>query len=336
MEDERIFVNKLRPGMTVDEVFLVREKDLRTSRNGDLYVTCTLTDRTGDVAARMWQATQNIFDSIPVEGFLHVKGRTDEYKGNLQLIIDACRPVSPDKVDLGDYLAVTEYDIEQMWSELLEIVRQIKDPPLRRLIKKFVEDRELVSALKRAPAAMQMHHAFIGGWLEHTLNVVRAANVLLPLYPRINPDLVLAGVFLHDIGKVAELSGGTTISYTDRGQLIGHITIAVIWTHEKARELSEENGEPFPERTLTLLEHIILSHHGVHEYGSPKLPAVPESYFIHYLDNLDAKVFMTTREIAEDADAEAAFTRFNRSLGTVLYKRSGDLTPDDNDEPSLF
>jgi 3'-5' exoribonuclease len=336
MDDERIFVGKLRPGMTVDDVFLVREKDLRTTRGGDLYITCTLVDRTGDIAARMWQASQNIFDSIPVEGFLHVKGRTDEYKGNLQLIIDACRPVSQDKVDLGDYLAVTERDTEEMWSELLEILRGIKDHPLRRLIKKFVEDRELVAALKRAPAAMQMHHPFIGGWLEHTLNVARAAKALLPLYPEINADLVLAGVFLHDIGKAAELSGGTTISYTDRGQLVGHITIAVIWTHQKARELSEENGEDFPERTLTLLQHIILSHHGEHEYGSPKLPAIPEAYFIHYLDNLDAKVFMTTRQIADDPDAEATFTRFNRALGTVLYKRSGDLTPDEDDQPMLF
>jgi 3'-5' exoribonuclease len=310
--------------MTVDEVFLVREKDLRTTRGGDLYITCTLVDRTGDIAARMWQASQNIFDSIPVEGFLHVKGRTDEYKGNLQLIIDACRPIPQDKVDLGDYLAVTERDTEEMWSELLEILRGIKDRPLRRLIKKFVEDRELVAALKRAPAAMQMHHSFIGGWLEHTLNVARAVKALLPMYPEINADLVLAGVFLHDIGKAAELSGGTTISYTDRGQLVGHITIAAVLVQQKARQVAEELGEPFCARTLDLVQHIILSHHGAYEYGSPKLPMIPEAYFLHYLDNLDAKMYMTLHQIATHPDPNATFTDYNRQLGTRLYKGSAE------------
>lgn len=325
MDDERQFVSALRAGMTVDQIFLVREKELRTTRTGDLYITCTLCDRTGHISARMWQANETIFQSVPVEGFLHVKGRVEDYRGAAQLIIDACRPYPADKVGLAEFLPVTELDVEAMWSELLEILRAVKDKYLRLLIKKFVADREFVAAFKRAPAAMQMHHPFIGGLLEHTLNVARSARALLGLYERLNADLVLAGVFFHDMGKSAELSAGAAINYTDRGHLIGHITIAAIWVAEKARQVAEEIGEPFPARTLDLVQHIILSHHGVYEYGSPKLPMIPEAYFIHYLDNLDAKMFMTTHGIDGDPAPEAAFTPFNRQLGVRLYKRSREL-----------
>ena len=326
MRAQRRFINQLMPGETLDQVFLVREKDLRTTRSGDLYVVCTLVDRTGNLSGRMWRASESIYNAIPVDGFLHVKGRTEEYKGNLQFVIDACRPYPAENVDLADFLPVTELDVEQMWSELLEIMRAIQDKSLRLLIKKFVEDHELVAAFKRAAAAMQMHHPFIGGLLEHTLNIARDAKLLLPLYPKLNADLVLAGVFLHDIGKAAELTAETAINYTDRGTLVGHITIAAIWVEDKARAVAEETNRPFPQQTIDLLQHIIISHHGAFEYGSPKLPAIPEAFFIHYLDNLDAKMYITINQIANDPDAEASFTSYNRDLETRLYKRSGDLT----------
>jgi 3'-5' exoribonuclease len=310
------------PGETLDQVFLVREKDLRTTRSGDLFIVCTLVDKSGQLSARMWQASEAIYNSIQPDGFLHVKGRTEQYKGNLQFIIDACRPFASDKVDLGDFLAVTDRDVEQMWTELLDILRSVKDKHLRLLIKQFVEDKAMVAAYKKSPAAMQMHHAFIGGLLEHTLGVARAAVTLLPQYPKLNEDLVLTGIFLHDIGKIAELSAGTAINYTDRGQLVGHITIAALWVQDKAREVADATGEPFPQETIDLLQHIILSHHGVHEFGSPKLPAIPESFFIHYLDNLDAKMWMTTNRIESDPDPAGTFTPYVRALETRLYKRS--------------
>jgi len=325
MKADRRFINQYRAGETVEEVFLVRDKDLRTTRTGDLYITCTLCDRSGHLPARMWQASESIYRGIPAEGFLQVKGRVEEYRGSLQLIIDACRPYPQEKVDLADYLAATDQDVEAMWAELLEVLRAVKGKPLRLLIKKFVEDRDLVAAFKRAPAAMQMHNPFLGGLLEHTLMVARAARLLLPLYPALNADLVLAGVFLHDIGKVDELAAETAITYTDRGQLVGHITIAAIWAQEKAREVAEQAGEPFPEDLLNCLQHIILSHHGVHEYGSPKLPSIPEAYFIHYLDNLDAKMYMTLHAIASDPDPKGNFTSYMRELQTRIYKHSGKL-----------
>jgi len=325
MKGQRRFINQLMAGETLDQVFLVRDKDLRTTTTGSLYLTCTLCDKTGQIPARMWQVSESIHNSVPVDGFLQVKGRTESYKGTLQLIIDACRPYAAEKVDVADFLPITEHDPEEMWAELLEILRAVKNKPLRLLIKKFVEDRELVEKFKRAPAAMQMHHPFIGGLLEHTLNVARAAKAILPLYPEVNADLVLAGVFLHDVGKTDELCYGVSFNYTDRGQLVGHITMAAVWVEQKIAEIEAETSEEFPVKTRDLIQHIILSHHGVHEFGSPKLPAVPEAFFIHYLDNLDAKMYMTTAAIANDPDPEANFTGYNRELQTRIYKGSHDL-----------
>jgi len=320
MNTQRVNIEQLAPGMTVDQVFLVRDKDLRTTKNGDLYVMCTLCDRTGTLPARMWRASESIYNSIPADGFLHVKGRCEDYRGSLQFIIDGCRPYSQEKVDLADFLATTGHDVEAMWAELLELLRAIKDKHLRLLIKKFVEDTEFVAAFKKSPAAMQMHHPFIGGLLEHTLGVVRSVTALLPLYPKLNADLVLTSSFLHDMGKSVELSPKPGFAYTDRGQLVGHITIAAIWIAEKAALITAETGETFPPRLVDVLQHIILSHHGCHEYGSPKLPAMPEAFLIHHADNIDAKMWMTTNAIEKDPDAGATFTPYIRAIETRVYK----------------
>jgi 3'-5' exoribonuclease len=330
MDENRIYIGEFRNGLTVDQVFLVREKELRTTKSGDFYISATLGDKTGQIPARMWQANEAVFESVPMDGFLHVKGRIEDYRGSLQLVIDACRPIAAEKVAMADFLPTTAHDVEEMWSELLEITRAIKNRHLKLLLKKFMEDKTLVAAFKRAPAAMQMHNPFIGGLLEHTLSVARAAKALLPLYPKINADLVLAGAFLHDIGKAAELTSGTNIRYTDRGQLVGHITIAAIWVQDKARLLAEELGEPFPPRIVNLLQHIILSHHGQYDFGSPKLPAVPEAFFLHFLDNLDAKVFMTLDAIEKDPDPTSAFTPYLRQIESRVYKHSRDLGDEDN------
>lgn len=336
MKSKRTTISELKPGQSVDIVFFVAQKELRTARTGDYYITLTLSDKTGQIPARMWQASETLYGSIPLEGFLQVKGRVEEYKGSPQIVVDACRPVASEKVDASDFVAVTKNDVEAMWAELLEILRAVKDRHLRLLIKKFVEDRDLVAGFKRSPAAMNMHHPFVGGLLEHTLNVVRACQCLLPLYPRLNADLVLTGAFLHDIGKISELQAGTGLTYTDRGQLIGHITIAAIWVHEKASKIGEETSEPFPQLLVDLLQHIVLSHHGELEFGSPKLPMIPESFFIHYLDNLDAKMFMTQRDIDADSDPRSSFTGYNKDLQVRLFKRSGPTRTADEQGPKLF
>ncbi len=341
MGNKRLFITDLAAGMAVDQLFVVREKELRTTKTGDFYISANLGDKTGSIPGRMWQASEAVFNGIPAEGFIQVRGRVEDYRGSLQLLIDSLRPFPADKVNMADFLPVSQYDIEEMWAELLTILRDgVKNNYLRLLIKKFVEDKELVASFKQAPAAVQMHHPFIGGLLEHTLNIARAAKALLPLYPQLNQDLVYTTVFLHDIAKSAELSSGLNIHYTDPGQLVGHIVIACTWVQEKARLVSEELDNPFPPRMIDLLQHIILAHHGEHEYGSPKLPAVPEAFFLHYLDNLDAKMWMTTNAIENDADHSASFTSYVRALDTRLYKRSRYLghspAEDKTDTGNLF
>ena len=334
MAGTRRFINQLQAGEMLDQVFLVRDRDLRTASNGALYIVCTLIDRTGKLNARMWQANEAIYRAIPVDGFLQVRGRTESYKGNLQFIIEAVRPIPTEKVDLADFLAHAAGDVEQMWSELLEIVRAVRNPHLRMLIKKFVEDREVVEAFKRAPAAMELHQAYLGGLLEHTLGVTRAVKAILPLYPHLNGDLMLTGAFLHDIGKAAELTSDLSFRYTDRGQLVGHITIGAIWVQQKADLVAAETGEPFPAKSLDLLQHMILSHHGQYEFGSPKLPMIPEAAALHYIDNLDAKMHMFLREIVNDPDASDTFTGYHRALEVRIYKNSNSLDGDGPKEPA--
>ncbi len=319
---DRIFVNQLQPGLNIeDQVFRVAAKDLRTTNQGSLYIHAVLADRTGQLAARMWQATQSLFDGIPEGGFIRVKGRTENYKGNLQFIIEGIRPVDVKDVNVEDFLPRTPKDVEQMWGRLLEILRSVKNEHLLALIAQFVRDEAFVRSFKRAPAATQNHHAYLGGLLEHTLSLLEVALVVLPKYPDLSADLVLTGIFMHDMGKTAELAYDTNFNYTDDGQLIGHLVQAAIWVDRRAEAAARQTGKPFPPDLKAVLQHIVLSHHGEYEFGSPKLPAVPEAFFIHHLDNIDAKMNTLFREIRESRDDQSDWTQFIRSLDTRVYKR---------------
>ncbi len=315
------FVNELRPGDRIeDEVFLIRAKDLRTTTQGGLYIHAVLTDRTGQIVARQWQASEAMFEQMSGTDYMRFKGRVENYKGNPQFIIDAMRPADPDSFDIGDFLPATKHDIDKMWQRVAEIMRGIEHPDLAALIQEFLADEELMTGFRRAPAAVTLHHAYIGGLLEHTVKLLEVALKVIPLYPELSLDLVLAGLFLHDIGKAKELQYDRKIGYTDRGQLVGHIAQAVCWIDKKADAVADRTGRPFPDQLRSVLQHIVLSHHGRYEFGSPKLPAVPEAAAIHYLDNLDAKVSMLVAEIENDPDPASQWTNYNRALETKVYK----------------
>lgn len=303
-----------------DAVFLIAQKDLRTTTNGGLYIHAVLEDQSGQMLARMWNASQQIYDSMPPSGPMHVRGRVESYKGKPQFIIDGLRNVEPGEVDIADFLPTTTQDVEAMWNRVLEILRGIQNPDLRSLIGSFVNDASFAANFRRAPAARTNHHAFLGGLLEHTLALLELAVLILPRYPQVNPDLVLAGLFLHDAGKTAELSYTASFSYTTEGQLLGHIVQAVLWIHERARELERRSGRRFPPEVLTALEHIIVSHHGKYEFGSPKLPSTPEAIMVHHLDNLDAKLNMAFSAIAADPDEGGEWTPWIQALETKVYK----------------
>lgn len=317
------FVTDLRAGDRLeDEVFAVRSKDLRTTTQGGLYIHAVLVDRTGQLVARQWQASEETYKQMPDGGFMRFTGRVENYKGNLQFIIDGMRLADRESYDIADFLPATQRDIDEMWKRVVEILGSIKHPDLAALSQEFLADEELMAGFRSAPAAAVMHHAYIGGLLEHTLNVLELAVRVIPLYPKLSLDLVLLGVFLHDMGKLKELTHETTIGYSDEGQLVGHIAMAVVWIDRKTREVGAKRGAPFPDDLRTVLQHIVLSHHGKYEFGSPKLPATPEAVAIHYLDNLDAKVQMFLSEIEGDANPASHWTNFNRALETKVYKPS--------------
>jgi 3'-5' exoribonuclease len=272
------------------------------------------------LVARAWQATEEMFRQIPEGGFIRLKGRTENYKGNLQFIIDALRPAEPGSFEVADFLPVTKNNMQGMEGRLIEVLRTIKHPDLRALVDEFLDDRELMERFLRAPAALNMHHAYIGGLLEHTLALLELATVVIPRYPKLSLDLVLAGLFLHDIAKSVELTYEANIAYTDSGQLIGHITQAVLWIEKKADAVAQRRGKPFPDQLRWLLQHIVLSHHGCYEFGSPKLPAIPEAVAIHYLDNFDAKVHQFLNAIESDRDPDSRWTEYQKSLETKVYK----------------
>lgn len=302
-----------------DAVFLLAQKDLRATANGGMYIHAVVQDASGQMLGRMWNASREIFESMPSTGLVAIRGYIDTYKGKPQLIIEGVRSVDDSEIDPSDYLPASERDPDEMWSELKAELRKITDPHLLALVGKFITDEEFALSFRRAPAARTNHHAYLGGLLEHTLSLLQLADRVLPHYPRVNADLVRAGIFFHDAGKTAELSYQHAFEYTSEGQLLGHLVQATLWVTQRAAELDE----PFPADLLQQLQHIIVSHHGRYEFGSPKLPATAEAYLVHYLDNLDARVTMVFNAIDDDDNPESDWTGWVHALESRVYKKSG-------------
>lgn len=318
---DRRSIAELRAGERLDDaIFRIAQKDLRTTSNGSLYIHAVLADASGQVVARMWNASQEMFDSIPDGGLLHIRGRVESYKGRPQVIIDGLRAVDAGSVDASEFLPRTREDVGRMWERVKEILRSIEHPDLLALVGEFVRDEAFADSFRRAPAARGLHHAYVGGLLEHTLSLLELALVVLPRYPQVSRDLVLAAIFFHDAGKTAELNYQTSFDYTNEGQLIGHIVQASIWVHEAAARLAARTGKAFPADVLMALKHIIVAHHGKYEFGSPKLPATPEAFMVHYLDNLDAKLNMVFAAIEADPDEASDWTQWIPALETRVFK----------------
>lgn len=318
-----IRIGEFQPGQRLDdEVMLLARKELRTTAKGDLYIHAVFNDATGSINARMWNASKDIYDSMPDTGLIRIRGRVETYQGKLQLIIDGVQTIDPDEgYDVSDFLPRTEFDINEMWDRVKEILRTIENRDLLALVGEFVNDPVFVDGFRKSPAARNNHHAFVGGLLEHTLNLMELALLICPRYPRVDQDLVLAGIFLHDCGKMTELGHETNFEYTDSGQLVGHITQAAIWVHDRAGKIAAERGEPLPERLLNCLTHLIVAHHGKYEFGSPRLPATAEAFLLHHLDNLDAKLNMVFGAIDRDADPDRDWSDWVPALETRVYKR---------------
>jgi 3'-5' exoribonuclease len=313
------FINEIGPGEVIDDIYMVTEPILRSTARGDLYMAMFLCDRTGQLNGRMWQATEAVYKTLPKPGFVHVQGRSEVYQNNLQIIINNISVVDAAKVSLEDFLSRTDKDVGQMFDEVKKVVGRIKNPQLKALVGEFLADDELMRKFRDCPGAMRVHHDCLGGLLEHTHNMLRVAVAILPLYEQVQPDLVLAGIFLHDIGKTEELSYDMAFSYTDSGQLLGHIVQSIIMLNRKADDLAAK-GTKIDQAVLDALGHIILSHHGEYEFGSPKLPATPEAFMVYYIDDLDAKISQVTAAI-DNEQSDSNWTGWKNALQTKLYRK---------------
>lgn len=316
----RRYVNQLANGDPVEDVYLAAEKQLRTNRQGGLYLHLELRDRTGAIHARLWNATEGLSRTFEPGDYLLARGRVQVHQGTLQVILNGVEPVSADTIDPEDFLPRTSQSVPKLLARLRELLFGLGEPHLRALAECFLIDDDFVRAFSTAPAGVRNHHAYQGGLLEHVVTLMNVADRIIGFYPDVDRDLLMAGIFLHDVGKVVELSFDRGFGYTDEGQLVGHMVQGVELLNRKAAKAEELIGEPFPPEALLRLKHMIVSHHGTPEFGAVKQPMTPEAVMLHHLDSLDAKVNSVTREIRDDPTPESTWTSYNNALGRRLFK----------------
>ncbi|HEX4642113.1 MAG TPA: OB-fold nucleic acid binding domain-containing protein [Candidatus Acidoferrales bacterium] len=302
------FVSSLQDGQTVTTHFLVCVKEIRSTREGKSYLRLELGDATGRVEARMWDRFDQMAAGFEQDDFVKVQARVENYRNKLQLAIDKIRRVEESEVDPADFFPHTKENVDEMYARLLEIVGSVGNPWLRQLLESVVQDPAIVPRLKRAPAAKVMHHAFYGGLLEHVVSLCDLCKVVLSHYPEADADLLLSGAVLHDVGKLTELSYERSLGYTDEGQLLGHILLEYELVTKKIDAIAG-----FPPQLKVLVQHLLVSHHGKYEFGSPKLPMFREALMLHYLDDLDSKMAAIRNALGSD-QGEGNWTAYNGAL----------------------
>lgn len=312
------FISEIEPGQPINDIYLVQDPILRSTAKGDLYIAMYVCDRTGRLNGRMWQASEQTYKMLPKPGFVHINGRSELYQNNLQIVINNASVVQSSQVNLDDFLAHTDKDVDKLFVEIQQMLGSIKNSQLKALMGEFLADKELMAKFKKAPAAMKLHHNCLGGLIEHTHNAMCVAQAALPFYPEVQADLVMAGLFLHDIGKTGELSYEMAFEYTDTGQLVGHIGMAMIMVHKKADAIGVK-GIKIDKSILDALDHIILSHHGQYEFGSPKLPATAEAFMVNYIDDMDSKI-RQVRQAIDNEHGDSSWTSWQGALQTRIFR----------------
>ncbi len=309
-----VYVSDLTPDTTITSFFLVCEKELRSTREGKPFLRLELSDRSGTIEARLWDNAETLAHAFERDDIVKVQARVENYRNKVQLAVEKLRLAEPAEVDLADYFPHTLEDIEQLYGRLREHVAEIKNPWLSRLVSGVVEDPAISPRLKRAPAAKMMHHAFLGGLLEHIVSLCDLGRLAARHYPELDVDLLLTGAILHDIGKLDELCYERAIHYTDDGQLLGHIILGLEQVTERMNAI-----EGFPPDCKTLVKHLLISHHGQYEFGSPKLPMFREALVLHYLDDLDSKM-AAARAVLGSHGGEEGWTAFSSALNRRLLR----------------
>jgi 3'-5' exoribonuclease len=298
---------------TITSFFVVASKQVKPKKTGEPYLALTLADRTGQIEAKMWDNVPDTMSTFEQDDFVKVRGLINKYNGRFQLTIHQLRPLQEDELDFTDYLPKTSKDVNDLWRALGDFVATLQNPYLKALVEAFMSDPQIAAAYRNAPAAKTLHHAYIGGLLDHVVSLFRSCDLCCRNYPQVDRDLLLTGAFLHDIGKIHELAYNRSFSYTTRGQLLGHMIIELEMLQKKVAEVPG-----FPDELKILIEHLIISHHGHYEFGSPKLPMFPEALMLHYLDDLDSKMESMRAHFEREAAVESPWTSYNGSLARPL------------------
>ena len=316
-----IWVKDIMEEDRIENCYLVKEKSQGTTRNGKPFLTLTLSDKTGEIPAVVWENAEE-FSSLFGEGeTVFITGSASSYRGKLQITVSTLK--RPEKEpDSSLFCESSPIDPSRMMRSLKEVLRGIVNPHLRALADRFLSDRKFTSLLKKAPAAKNFHHSYVGGLLEHTLSVCEMAVQIAKHYPQLNKDLLVVSAFLHDIGKIREFTSPPNIDYTDEGRLIGHLVSGVEMLNEKL-----EGIKSFPADLAIRLKHLILSHHGQFDFGSPKEPAFLEAFALNFVDDIDAKISGLSRFMERDR-REGAWTEFHRLFRRYLLK--GDIVQPEN------
>jgi 3'-5' exoribonuclease len=316
----RRYVSELTHQETVDEVFVANDKQLRPNRNGNLYLQVDLSDRSGSIATRIWNANDTLYKAFDNGDYVRVEGTAQLYQGAMQMIATKLRRVDPTEIDEADFVPLPAVAVDKLVIRLGEMLRGMNDPALVTLAECFLMDEQLMARFTMAPAGTKNHHAYHGGLLEHVVGLMEVVLRVAPCYPQINCDLLLMGAFLHDLGKTEELSYDRGLSYSDEGQLIGHLVMAVGMLDAKVAEAEKLSDESLPRETVLRLKHMIVSHHGEYAFGSPKLPMTLEAVALCYLDNLDAKLNTFANLMQEDPNIDSPWTTYNPNLERKLFK----------------
>ena len=320
------FVADYLPNEPVNDVFLVTRKEVRPKKTGGDFIFTVLADRTGNITGFLWDNVDTFRTKFEVDEFVHVIGMTKEYNRAVQITLHKIHRVDSESLNLHDFIRISAHDPEQSYRDLLDLIHQeVGQTHLRRLLLNIFTQPEIQTRFKSSPAAKALHHAYIGGLLEHTLSVMRLGLRICEHYPYLNRSLLLAGAALHDIGKVHELSWGKNIDYTDEGRLIGHITMESIFIDGKIREVPD-----FPPPLRLELLHLVLSHHRELEYGSPKRPKTLEALALSYLDDLDAKL-QTFQEAMNQPGENENWTAYNVSLERFIYRKRSEYPSGEDD-----
>ena len=315
--EKTLFVNQIKAGQAVEDTFLVREMSRAETRSGKPYLMLTLMDRSGEIAGRLWENADAFLDVCEPGNLVQVNGQAQEYRGTLQVKIESVLPADKNEAEIELFLQVSKKNIAEMAGEITSLAKSVQDPFYRKLLLAFFRDSSFFMEFKQAPAAKSMHHAYLGGLLEHTLAVAQLASMLADFYPALDRDLLMTVALLHDIGKTREFAfAAFPFDYTDRGRLVGHLVIGVEMIQERVKTIPN-----FPEDLATRLQHLVLSHHGRHEFGSPALPMMSEAFVLNFLDDLDAKLNFLGRLEEQATTAGYQWSDFQRTLERFLYVR---------------